>query len=580
MTAPTNRTLLLARTFFARFFESDLMPAGLPQVQLVIWSVAFLAAPNLFFPVSFALHYSAANARHESLLVPMLLHRTLFITMTMTAIGLVALVIWDGVFPDRRDARILTSLPVPHRVLVSSRLLALAALCGIFLVGVNTAPTVIYGSAFGAFGGATGALRGLLAHLVAATLAGLFVFTTLVALQGLVLNLGGRGAADRLSLALQLGFILVLLQMIFFLPRIGPVLVRGLDHGWIRALPSVWFLGLYDVLGGRPAAGTHSLAVIALAACTTSTTLAIGMFVGTHARLAKRALETPPIEGRFEMVTRTIGAVMRWLAGQGVGKAAFDFTVRTLARARSHRLLLAMYVGTALAFVASAVIPIVLRGGIGAVREPTIELLSAPFFLSFFSLVGIRVAMAIPVEPCANWVVQLSEPRNRAAAIAGVRRAMLVIGVAPSVIVAIGSALVWWGFIVAAIHAVFAAVMGWLLTELLLLRFPKLPFTCTYFPGTSKVGTLWPLYMVAFGTYTLTAAAFEWTLLKRFNVRIFAAFLAIITGITVVLIVRRRATLRMLEGFRFEEEDPEAIFAGFKLSESLAAATKESRQLR
>jgi len=115
---------------------------------------------------------------------------------------------------------------------------------------------------------------------------------------------------------------------------------------------------------------------------------------------------------------------------------------------------------------------------------------------------------------------------------------------------------------------------------LLLVRFPKLPFTCTYFPGTSKVGTLWPLYMFAFGTYTLTAAAFEWTLLQRFNVRIFAAFIAILTGIAVVLIVRRHITLGLLEGFRFEEEDPEAIFEGFKLSESLAAAPKESRQLR
>jgi hypothetical protein len=575
-----DRTLLLARTFFGRFFESDLMPAGLPQVQLVIWSLAFLAAPNLFFPVSFALQYMAAAERHESLLVPMLLHRLLFLTLTMTAIGLVALVIWDGVFPDRRDARILTSLPVPHRTLVSARLLALGSLFGIFLIGVNTVPTVVYGSSFGAFGGATGALRGVLAHLIAATLAGLFVFSTLIALQGIVLNVGGRVAADRLSLALQLGFILVLLQMIFFLPRIGPVLVRGLDHGWIRALPSVWFLGLYDVVGGKPAAGTYGLAMIAVLATVTSSTLAVGLFVGTHARLAKRALETPPVEGRFQIITRTIGGAMRWLGGSGVGKATFDFTLRTLARARSHRLLVAMYVGTALAFVASAVIPIALRSGIAAVREPTIELLSAPFFLSFFSLIGVRVAMAIPVEPRANWAVRLTEPRNRAGAIAGVRKAMFVVGVAPSVVLAAGSAFLWWDLSVAAVHASFAAVMGWLLTELLLVRFPKLPFTCTYFPGTSKVGTLWPLYMFAFGTYTLTTAAFEWTLLKHFSLRIFIGFIAIVSGMSLILIVRRHVTLRVLEGFRFEEEDPEAIFGGFKLSESLAAAPKESRQLR
>src|SRR5688572_28279262 len=140
-----NRTLLLTRTFFARFFESDLMPSGLPQVQLVVWSLALLAVPGLLFPVKFALGYSMASEKGLSLVEPMLLHRLLFITLTMTAIGLVALIIWDGVFPDRRDARILTSLPVPHRVLVSARLLALSALCGLFLLGVNAGPTLIYG---------------------------------------------------------------------------------------------------------------------------------------------------------------------------------------------------------------------------------------------------------------------------------------------------------------------------------------------------------------------------------------------------------------------------------------------------
>jgi len=31
-----EQTHLLARTFFSRMFESDLMPPGLPQVRLVV----------------------------------------------------------------------------------------------------------------------------------------------------------------------------------------------------------------------------------------------------------------------------------------------------------------------------------------------------------------------------------------------------------------------------------------------------------------------------------------------------------------------------------------------------------------
>ena len=159
-----TRTLLLARTFFARFFESDLLPPGMPQAQVVIWSLAFLAAPGLILPVKFAAGQPRAAARVlQSIVHALLVFRLFFITLTMTAIGFVALMIWDGIFPDRRDARILTPLPVPGSVLIGARLLALGALCGIFVVGINALPTVFYAPMIVAFGGAANQVQGILA---------------------------------------------------------------------------------------------------------------------------------------------------------------------------------------------------------------------------------------------------------------------------------------------------------------------------------------------------------------------------------------------------------------------------------
>ena len=43
--------------------------------------------------------------------------RLILITLSMIAMGVVGLVIWDGVFPDRRDVRILGVLPIPTRTL-------------------------------------------------------------------------------------------------------------------------------------------------------------------------------------------------------------------------------------------------------------------------------------------------------------------------------------------------------------------------------------------------------------------------------------------------------------------------------
>ena len=85
------------------------MPPGMPQAQLVIWSLAFLAAPGLLLPgevrpAVLGGRRPAGDRSSHALLV----FRLFFITLTMTAIGMVALVIWDGMFPDRRDARILT----------------------------------------------------------------------------------------------------------------------------------------------------------------------------------------------------------------------------------------------------------------------------------------------------------------------------------------------------------------------------------------------------------------------------------------------------------------------------------------
>ncbi|NJM52782.1 MAG: YbaB/EbfC family nucleoid-associated protein, partial [Blastocatellia bacterium] len=34
--------------------------------------------------------------------------------------------------------------------------------------------------------------------------------------------------------------------------QIGGMLPPDLNSGWVRLMPSVWFLGLYDVVGGKP----------------------------------------------------------------------------------------------------------------------------------------------------------------------------------------------------------------------------------------------------------------------------------------------------------------------------------------
>ena len=391
------------------------MPPGLPQAQLVIWSLAFLAAPGLLLPVKFARAYLRSGSDSQSIVHGLLVFRLFFITLTMTTIGMVALVIWDGMFPDRRDARILTGLPLPGRVLIGARLLALSALCGIFIVGVNAVPAFTYAPMIAVFGGAANMLLGVAGFIVANALAGAFVFSTLVALQGIVLNLGGRRAADRISLVLQVTFVMVLLQMVLFMPRLGSMLAADLSSGWVRAMPSVWFLGLYDVIGGRPVAGSPALAGVALLATATTVGAAILLFVSTHARLTRRALESRETGTGKAAAGLTAARLTTFFCSHPVSRAAFQFTVRTLSRSRSHRLLMAIYLGVGLALVGSGIVPVVVRDGFAGFNTPGVALLSAPLVIGFFAIVGMRVAVAIPVEPKANWLFRLyAAGRSRA----------------------------------------------------------------------------------------------------------------------------------------------------------------------
>jgi hypothetical protein len=289
------------------------------------------------------------------------------------------------------------------------------------------------------------------------------------------------------------------------------------------------------------------------------------------------ALETPVADAggtlRLRRALRWRRASGRQTGGAAVTTAVRQFTVRTITRSRPHRTLLAIYLGLGLAIIVSSIVPLVVRGA-RAFATPDIAVLAAPLVLTFMALVGMRVAFAIPVDINANWVVRLREPGEIFAAMNGVLSAMLRWAVVPGVVLAGVSTGALWGPRVATIHVVFCALLGWLLAELLLLVFCKIPFTCTYLPGRSQVKTLWPLYFTAFLTFTYTAAGLELQLLRFPRAR--AIVFITIAIAAIVARILRRTWLASEPSLRFVEDDPDALFEGFHLSEGLAARMDKS----
>ena len=576
-----NQTSLLARALFRRFFETDLIPPGGDAAQTVMAFLTLLAAPGLLLPFRFSLKYVELAARSpEALARALITDRLLFVTLTFIALGLVALVIWEGVFPDRRDARVLGALPIPDRVMIRARLAALAGLAGIFMLGTNTVPTLVYGSVLGISGGAVTPIHGILAHLFTNLAAGAFVFCGLIALQGLLLNLFGRRAADRLSIVLQLVFVVGLLQMVFFAPYLmSMVTTRMTDlttHPVLRLVPSVWFLGLYDVLGGDADPGAWPLALTAIAATLGAVGSSIFLLSTTHGRLMRMALETRDAAGRSSSVTRLIS---RWfntyVVRRPIERALCAFTLKTLVRSRTHRMLMALYVGIALALTLSGLIPMLIRFGMQALEKPGVFVLSIPLMVLFITLAGLRAVFALPVEPRANWVFRLLEPAERTIAIDGARDAMLVAAVTPIATAAFASGASLWGLWPGFVHGVTCLVLGWALAEALLISLAKLPFTCTYYPGLSRMRTMWPVYLTAFSTFSYSTPLLEMVMME--SPLGLLIFVSVISAIVALLRVVRARRLNEVLGLRFQEEDPTAMFQGFQLSEALAASALAPR---
>ena len=572
-----HQTRLLARAFFTRLFESDLMPDGLPQVQLVIWGMLLAATPNTAYAIFALLKYN--RAQFVMPLGPEFdVDRLILITLSMIAIGVVGLVIWDGVFPDRRDVRVLGVLPIPTHRFVLARLSALGRVLVLFATPLCLLQSVAFGLTVTGFGASISRIHGISAHFVIVAVACAFVFSALITAQCLLLLLFGRRAAQAASVTFQVLFAVGLVQLLFFLPELGRILrAGGASHeklSTLAALPPTWFFGLYELLAGTAGANSAALARLAVGLTIGAALAAVGLYAASYDRLSQRALEgTAP---RASAPALRPGARSRWrarFANRPVTEAVRAFTIRTLFRSRTHRMMFAVYGGFAVAIILSSGVSIALRNRGAGFWEPGISMMSMPLVAQFLLLSAIRAIVGIPSEPKARWVFRVAEPANRHAAVSGLRDAMLVLVVLPTTAFALVQGMVFWTLAAAISHAAFTFVVGRLLAEILMSRTGKLPFACTYFPGSSRIFSLWPLYLLAFFFYTVVFAAIDRALASRPGK--LAWFCVAATVVAEMIVFYRRHVLNAMPGLRFDEEDPQAIFQGFQLSEGLAAAPRE-----
>jgi len=513
----------LARHFFSRFFDNDLVAINSDEADMratVVNILAMLAAPGMLLPFLFMSKYT--NLQRTPMYVRDLAslgEKEFFICFSMTVMGLVTVIEWEMLFPDRRDYANLTPLPIRLRTMFGAKIAALLAFLTVFSGAINAFSPVMFPAVVLQKGSVLNVIPFARCHIVSILAANTFVFFLCVAVQGILMNVLGYRMFRRVSPYVQFALVALLILMFLLSGRIVSELQprAAINPVGVFAFPPLWFLGLYQTQLGWTSPVFRELAASARMAVGWTTAGALATYLLSYKRHVTRSLESAD---EFSTVPSAMEAFVcrvldRFVLRDGWQQAAFYFVWKTLTRSRRHKLLFAAYVAAGCALIFEGLAVLVARGGNSWMYRPIPQLLPAPLILAFFILCGMRHVFAVPAELRANWLFQVSDRGEARRCLTGVKKAMIVLGVVPLFALLLPLHVLFWGWQTALLHMFFGAIVSWLLVEALLVSFEKFPFTCSYLPGKANLKVSWPLYLFGFTTYISVFLTLEHWMLQR-----------------------------------------------------------------
>jgi hypothetical protein len=345
----------------------------------------------------------------------------------------------------------------------------------------------------------------------------------------------------RVSPYVQFGLVALLILMFLVSGRMVSLLqpYAATNSPAIYTFPPLWFLGWYQTQLGWTNPVFRDLAATARMAVGWTTVAALVAYLVSYKRHVEHSLESvDALSWAPTALDRTVTRLLdRLVVRNSLQRAAFYFVWQTLTRSRRHKLFFAAYVAGGCALIFEGLTVLVARGGNSWMYRPIPELLPAPVILAFFILCGMRHVFAVPAELRANWLFQVSDRGEGGQCLAGVRKAMIVLGVAPLFALLLPLHVLFWGWQAALLHMTFGIVISCLLVDVLLANFEKFPFTCSYLPGKANLKVSWPIYLFAFTTYVSALLTLEYWMFQR-PLR-FAWLLALVILVRVALAVYR-----------------------------------------
>jgi hypothetical protein len=554
----------LVRLFVDRIFygNSESADGGLALSTGLVLSL--LALPGGFYSIFLLDKYSTLmqwmrGQRNFDPFAAAIPDEYFFIVLSMVLSGVVAVWRWDSIFPDRRDYSNLVPLPISMPAIFFANLTAIVFLATVLALDVNAASAILFPLIAGASENAFGFfVRFLSVHVLVVVLASIFSFFAVFVTVGALMVSLPRAIFRRISLYLR-GAILACLAATLTTSFAVPPLLSRLPKTPAKLLPPVWFVALCQSMRGRASPSLASLGRVAWLATTTAVVSAMVIYLVGYRRCFAQIAEAA------DSLSVDHGTRLRWIftvldraiLRNGFQRAGYRFVMKTLLRSEAHGLVLGGFVGLGIVAASQFLFASLSGKQITTGGSPPSEILALPLILSYCIIVGLRFVFDMPAEMRANWVFQIHLDKTRQECIPLARKVILTFVLPWVFAVAVPIYGFLWGWRVAVMQSVFVALWSLLLIEVLLLRFRKIPFTCSYPPFRDSAVVLALSYVLGFVVFVVPTSNLEhWALA---NPAVMAAWFVIVLLAWYGVSRIHRGDMQIDQELIFEEKAPVAF---------------------
>jgi len=438
----------LLRHFLPRFFDSDLISSGdLTRVAAGVLAILASSWMMLAYVLFFKYKEMAARNAFDQMAAQSQADLASIAGIALCLTLLIVATLWQSVYPSQRDYLVLAGYPVSGADIFTAKFTAVFIAFAVFaLVTIVPATLVVCGITLAP-------LASSFATLMSAACAGFFIP---IAAQGLLLNILPARAFERVLI-------------------------------WMQAALAAM------ALAGLPPAIDRTLPLPSVSIAVAAPILAAFIYLLSFHRYRAIVIDSmpAPAKRRWHLLSRILDRAIRDPRQQ----AAFEFLWLTLQRSRTHRLAVLVYIALALAWLAKPAIDAVMNSGGQAFDKVLIT--TGPAALIVFGIKGLRHLFSIPTELRANWMFQIAERDCRKAWLDAVEKFVLTVGVAPVVLTGALFVLRSDGVLVAIAWSATAFFMAAIAFEWSFRHWRKLPFTCSYLPGTRSLVFTGMLFVVA-----------------------------------------------------------------------------------